>query len=57
MTDDPKPQPDKFRDAARELECDEDEAKFEGTLNRVIRGAKKAPPTPSAPKAREQSNK
>lgn len=30
-----KPQPDKFRDLARELECDEDEAKFEATVRKV----------------------
>lgn len=33
MTDD-KPQADKFRDLARELECDEDEAAFEETCGR-----------------------
>jgi hypothetical protein len=36
VTDDPKPQPDKFRDAARELECDEDEAKFEGQVKKIV---------------------
>ena len=35
MTDDPKPQADKFRDLARELECDEDEKAFEETVKRV----------------------
>lgn len=29
MTDDPKPQADKFRDLARELECDEDGTPFD----------------------------
>lgn len=28
-TEQPKPQADKFREIARELECDEDEAAFE----------------------------
>ena len=38
MTDEqPKPQADKFRDLARELECDEDEAKFEETVKRVAK--------------------
>ncbi len=33
---DPKSsQPDKFRDLARELECDEDEAAFEDKVRRV----------------------
>ena len=30
-----KPQADKFRDLARELECDEDEARFEGAVKKV----------------------
>jgi hypothetical protein len=30
-------QADKFRDLARELECDEDEAKFEETVKRVAK--------------------
>lgn len=42
---DPRPQPDKFRDLARQLECDEDEAKFEATVKRVA----KAPPKPEEP--------
>ena len=41
-------QPDKFRDLARELECDEDEAKFEETVKRV---AKAQPPKPEAEEA------
>lgn len=36
--DDPKPQPDKFRDLARELGCDEDEAAFEDKVRRVAKG-------------------
>lgn len=30
-----KPQADKFRDLARELECDEDEARFEEAVKRI----------------------
>lgn len=39
--DDQMPQSDKFRDLARELECDEDEAAFEETVRKV---AEKKPP-------------
>jgi hypothetical protein len=37
MTNDspPKPQADKFRDLARDLECDEDEKAFEETVRKV----------------------
>ena len=38
--DPPKPQPDKFRDLARKLECDEDEAKFEETVKLVAKTPK-----------------
>lgn len=37
MASDPKPQPDKFRDLARELECDEDEAAFEEAVRKVAK--------------------
>jgi len=47
MSDTPKPQPDKFRDLARQLECDEDEAAFEEKVRRV---AKAAPPKPEPQK-------
>lgn len=40
----PKPQADKFRELARELECDEDEAAFEEKVRRVA----KAPPPEKA---------
>ena len=51
MADEPKPQLDKFRDLARELECDEDEAKFEETVKRV---AKPQPaPQPPLPRVRD----
>jgi hypothetical protein len=36
MTDTPKPQADKFRDLARELEADEDEAAFEETVKKIV---------------------
>ncbi|WP_206456262.1 hypothetical protein [Aurantimonas marina] len=36
-----KPQIDKFREAARELETDDDEARFDATLKRIA----KAPPS------------
>lgn len=46
MADAPKKsQTDKFRDLARELECDEDEAAFEEKVRRVA----KAPPPPLEP--------
>lgn len=35
MTEAPKPQADKFRDLARELECDENEARLEEKVRRV----------------------
>ena len=35
-----KPQADKFRDLARELEADEDEAAFEETVKKIVQ----APP-------------
>lgn len=41
--DDPKPQLDKFKDLARELEADEDEARFEEAVRKI---APKARPTP-----------
>lgn len=43
----PKSQPDKFRDLARELECDEDEAAFEDKVRRVATAPK--PPEPTEP--------
>lgn len=38
MSDKPKPQIDKFKDAARELECDEDEARWDERLKKVAKG-------------------
>lgn len=37
----PKPQADKFRDLARELECDEDEARFEEAVKKVAKAEPK----------------
>lgn len=39
-----KPQPDKFRDLARELECDEDEAAFEKVVKKVATTPPSMPP-------------
>ncbi len=41
----PKPQADKVRDLARELECDEDEAAFEDKVRRVATSPKVEEPT------------
>jgi len=38
-----KPQLDKFRDLARELECDDDEARFDEKLKKLAT----QPPTPA----------
>lgn len=35
ISDDKRSQADKFRDLARELGCDEDEAKFDEALKRI----------------------
>ena len=35
MAEDPKPQLDKFRDLARELEADEDADRFEETVRKI----------------------
>ena len=46
MTDsDPLPQIDKFKAAARDLECDEDEARWNATLKKVA----KQKPAPDKP--------
>jgi hypothetical protein len=37
LADNVRSQLDKFRDLARELECDEDEAKFEGQVRQVAK--------------------
>ncbi|MGF7169419.1 hypothetical protein FHS91_001078 [Sphingobium xanthum] len=43
MTDKPKPQLDKFKELARELEADEDEARWDERLKKVV----KAKPEPA----------
>ena len=40
MPDSEKPQPDKFRDLAHQLGCDEDEARFEGQVRRIATAPK-----------------
>lgn len=35
ISEDPKSQSDKFKEAARELECDEDEARWDERLKKV----------------------
>lgn len=37
MTEKAKPQADKFKDAAREAECDEDEARWTERLKKVAK--------------------
>lgn len=37
MTEKPKPQLDKFKDAARELECDDDEQRFKERLGKLVK--------------------
>lgn len=36
MTDEPKSQLDKFKEAARELECDDDEARFDERMKKLV---------------------
>lgn len=43
MSEDPKPQIDKFRDLARELECDEDEDAFDERLKKLATAPKPPP--------------
>lgn len=37
MTDEPKSQLDKFREAARDLECDDDEARFDDRVKKLVK--------------------
>jgi len=37
MTDKPKTQIDKFKEAARELKCDEDEARFDERMKKLVK--------------------
>jgi hypothetical protein len=45
MSEKPKPQIDKFRDLARELEADENEAAFKAKLRKVAKAPKASKPT------------
>ena len=36
MTDDKRPQLDKFKEAARELECDDDEQRFKERVGKLV---------------------
>lgn len=38
MPEDGKPQLDKFKDKARELECDDDEQRFKERLGKLVKG-------------------
>ncbi len=53
MADAPKPQPDKIRDLARELSCDEDEQKFESAVRRIVMARVK----PKAEKGRVRTSR
>jgi hypothetical protein len=48
MSEDPRPQFDKFRDLARELEAEEDEAQFEETVRKVAPKDRKPEPDKDA---------
>jgi len=48
MSSDPKPQADKFRDMARQLDADEDEARFEEAARKVAMAP--LPPKPEKAK-------
>lgn len=37
MTDETKSQFDKFKEAARELECDDDEARFDERVKKLVK--------------------
>jgi hypothetical protein len=37
MTDREEPQAGKFKEAARELECDDDEQRFKGRLEKLVK--------------------
>ncbi len=49
MTEEPKPQADKFRDLARELECDEDEKAFEEKVKKVATSRSEPKPSSDQP--------
>ena len=46
MTDDDKPQIDRFKEAARELECDDDEQRFKEQIAKLAKVARPAKPKP-----------
>jgi hypothetical protein len=41
LTEDKKPQLDKFKEAARELECDDDDQRFRERIGKLAKPAKK----------------
>jgi len=49
MPDAPKPQVDKFRDLARELECDDNEDAFAARVRKIATAPKSEKPTPKNP--------
>lgn len=51
---DSRPQADKFRDLARELECDEDEAAFEERVKRIA--SRKSPVSKEGTEPPEESD-
>lgn len=51
MSEPEKPQAEKFQDLARQLECDEDEAKFEDAVRTVAKPVKPSG-EPDSPKDR-----
>ena len=46
MTEKPKPQIQKFRDLARELETDDDEVRFDERLKRLAKAPREPKPKP-----------
>lgn len=46
MMTDKKAQLDKFKDAARELECDDDEARFKDRLGKLVKAKPDEPKVP-----------
>jgi hypothetical protein len=44
MSDAPKPQADKFRELARELEADEDEGAFEEAVKKIVQAPRAESP-------------
>lgn len=44
MTDNPKTQIDKFKEAARELECDDDDQRFKERLGKLAKATPQSKP-------------